>query len=105
MDEVRDVLERPKMRRYLPLSEVPVYLQRVFDASTIVEDPKSSASFQGLIPSDPDDDYIPGLALRSKAGVIVSGDPHLQELKAPASSTVRSRVQVFTPRQFLDELR
>ncbi len=103
MDEVQDVLARPKMRRYLPVEEVSVYLDRVWNASTIVEDPQSSASFRGMVPADPKEDYIPGLAIRSGAEIIVSGDKHLLDLETKTSSGIAT--PILTPREFLEQLK
>ena len=99
LGEVQDVLERPKMRRYLPVEEISDYLDRVWDASTIIEDPKSSMSFRGMVPSDPDDDYILGLAIMGRAEAIVSGDKHLLDLETMASSGTSTLI--LTPREFL----
>lgn len=38
LNEVQDVLERPKMRRYLPVEEVPDYLDRVWEAGIPTSD-------------------------------------------------------------------
>lgn len=102
IDEVQNVLERPKMRRYLPTGRISVYLTRVWNTSTILEDPQSSASFRGLVPADPDDDYILGLAIRSGAQVIVSGDKHLLDLEPNVSFGIAALVQ--NPREFLEQL-
>ena len=102
LDEVQDVLERPKMRRYLPLKEVSVYLDRVWDAGIPASDMKQR-SFRGLVPSDPDDDYIPGLAVMGRAGVIVSGDKHLLDLETKTDSGIVA--SILTPRKFLEQLK
>ena len=50
----------------------------------------------GLTP-DPGDDYLVALARAAKVHVLVSGDPHLSELK-------QARPPVLTPRAFLRRL-
>ena len=58
---------------------------------------------QGATP-DPDDDYLLGVVALSRADVLVSGDPHLLNLSA-ITEYRNVLAMVYTPRQFLDELR
>lgn len=102
LNEIQDVLERPKMRRYLPVEEVPEYLDRVWDAGTPASD-MTSSYFEGSVPEDPDDDYIFGLAVLDRAEVIVSGDKHLLDLATKMGSGIVT--QILTPREFLEQLR
>lgn len=83
------------MRRYLPLWDVPVYIERVEACSETEADPDDE-TFAGSTP-DPKDDYLLALAVACSADVIVSGDPHLHGLEAPP-------VRILTPRGFLEEL-
>jgi predicted nucleic acid-binding protein len=89
------------MRRYLPVEEVPHYLDRVWEAGTLASD-ILPGSFVGLVPSDPEDDYIPGLAIKGRAEAIVSGDKHLLDLRTKKSSGAST--PILTPREFLEQL-
>jgi predicted nucleic acid-binding protein len=50
------------------------------------------------VPDDPDDDKFIDAALSGNAGVIVSGDRHLLDLRAAEG------VEILSARQFLDRL-
>jgi predicted nucleic acid-binding protein len=89
------------MRRYLPVEEVPEYLDRIWGAGTPASD-MTQKSFRGLVPSDPGDDYIPGLAVMGRAEVIVSGDKHLLDLRTNKCSDILA--SILTPREFLEQL-
>ncbi len=52
----------------------------------------------GWVPDDPDDDKFIDAALSGNAGVIVSGDRHLLDLRAAEG------VEILNARQFLDRL-
>lgn len=102
LNEVQDVLERPKMRHYLPVEEIPDYLDRVWNAGTPASDMVSSY-FEGSVPEDPDDDYIFGVAVMGRAEIIVSGDKHLLDLETKTSSGIAT--PILTPREFLEQLK
>jgi putative PIN family toxin of toxin-antitoxin system len=76
LTELRDVLVRPKFRRYLSVEQAHAFVGLV---SLVAEHQADPPSEQQLTP-DPDDDYL--LALATSAGVdfMVSGDPHLTEI-------------------------
>ena len=59
LGEVRDVLLRPKMRRYLPERAVSTYLERLREVATVAEDPTAHFS---VATNDLDDDYLVALA-------------------------------------------
>ena len=103
LEEVRDVLGRPKMRRYLPEGAVMTYLDRLRFAAALVSDPEPDV-FIGATP-DPDDDYLVALATASGAGLIVSGDRHLLDLGAIRDGEGRVIARVLTPRELVEELR
>jgi predicted nucleic acid-binding protein len=103
LEETRDVLERPKMRRYVLESYIPEYIARVRAAARMV-----LGHFTDGVPShtsDPDDDYLVELALAADVDVVVSGDPHLLDL-----GEIRDReadvvvARVLTPSAFLKEV-
>ena len=100
--EARDVLERPKMRRYFPEGSVPEYIARVRKAAAMV-----LGHFTEDVPSytqDPDDDYLVELAFASEADVLVSGDPHLSGSFGSSRGGRRREVRTLTPSEFVAEL-
>lgn len=92
------------MRRYLPAEEIPHYLDRVWEAGIHVSD-MTSSYFEGWVPEDPDDDYIPGLAVMGNAEAIVSGDRHLLDLEIARDRENQEIASVITPREFLEQLK
>ncbi len=88
--ELEAVLRRPKFRGYVTAEEVADYLVLLRSFATVVPDP---ASEPGATP-DPGDDYLVALARSIGADCLVSGDPHLTDLR-------RLRPPVVTPRAFL----
>lgn len=102
LEEARDVLERPKMRRYVLESFVPEYIVRVRTAALMV-----LGHYTGDVPShtsDPDDDYLVELALATDVDVLVSGDPHLLNLGQIRNREGDVVVRVLTPSAFLEEV-
>jgi putative PIN family toxin of toxin-antitoxin system len=93
LGELRDVLARPRFRRWVGESTVAEYIEGLADAATIIEDPPA---LPGLSP-DPDDDYLITLARTAEADYLVSGDRHLTGLTGPTPP-------VLTPREFRDLL-
>lgn len=95
IEEIRNVLGRPKFRRYLPEEAIPPAIHRTRNAATLAEGgEKNPRSFV----EDPKDDYLVELALAARADVIVSGDRHLN---APPQELP---VRVIRPAAFLAEL-
>lgn len=91
--ELERVLLRPKFRPYVTAQEVRAYVTLLQRLSSIQPDPEVEV---GLTP-DPGDDYLIALARAAGAHFIVSGDPHLTELK-------QAKPPVLTPRAFLRQL-
>jgi uncharacterized protein len=91
--ELRDVLARPKFRRWVSTETAVDYLDGLTDAATVIDDPPVQP---GLSP-DPDDDYLVTLARAADAHYLVSGDRHLTGLTDPTPP-------ILTPRQFRDRL-
>jgi putative PIN family toxin of toxin-antitoxin system len=87
------VLRRPKFRPYVTAPEVRAYVALLQRVSSVERDPEIEA---GLTP-DPGDDYLIALARATGAHFIVSGDPHLTELR-------QAKPPVLTPRAFLRRL-
>lgn len=90
--ELKRVLLRAKFRPYVTAPEVRAYVALVQRLSSVERDPEIKV---GL--THPGDDYLVALARAAGAHFIVSGDPHLTELK-------QARPPVLTPRAFLRRL-
>jgi putative PIN family toxin of toxin-antitoxin system len=93
LDELRDVLARPRFRRWVSQATATEFIDGIAQDAVIVTDPPA---LPGLTP-DPDDDYLIALARATQADYVVSGDRHLLDLSDPVPP-------VLTPRQFLDLL-
>jgi putative PIN family toxin of toxin-antitoxin system len=93
LQELEDVLLRPKFERYITPVGIVDLLHALRQASVFVDDPQPRS-----VPAttDPDDEYLVALAEAANVDVLVSGDPHVLR----ASTAVR----VVTPREFLDAL-
>ncbi len=102
---MRDVLSRQKMRRYLPRSEVPVYLDRLRAVARIVEGAPTGAGST----SDRDDDYLVGLVGFLAMPQDVESrlwDRHLLGLLDRVVRDAEGGVlaRILSPREFLEEL-
>lgn len=93
LDELRDVLARPRFRRWVSLNVAAEFIDGIAQDAVIVADPPAQAG----LTSGPDDDYLVALARAAQADYLVSGDRHLLDLADPVPP-------VLTPRQFLDPL-
>jgi uncharacterized protein len=91
--ELERVLLRAKFRPYVTAPEARAYVALLQRLSSVQRDPEIEA---GLTP-DPGDDYLVALARAAGAHFIISGDPHLTELK-------QAKPPVLTPRAFLRRL-
>ncbi len=79
LDELGDVLHRPKFRRWLSITETDDYIAFLTEHATLVDDPDPE---HGHTP-DPDDDYLVTLARAARAGALVSGDSDLTDFHDP----------------------
>lgn len=93
LSELERVLLRPKFRPYLTVKEARDYAALLRRLSSGQADPEVVVG----VTSDPGDDYLVALTIGAGAHFLVSGDPHLTELKQP-------RVPVLTPRAFLKRI-
>lgn len=93
LDELADVLARPKFRRFISTATAVGFIDGLAADAIIVTDPPDPPS----VSPDPDDDYLIALARVARADYLVSGDRHLLDLTDP-------HPPVLTPRQFLDQL-
>jgi uncharacterized protein len=93
LGELRDVLTRPKFRRWVNAATAADYVNGLTDAAIVIDDPPA----QPELSPDPDDDYLITLAHVAEADYLVSGDRHLTGLVDPTPP-------ILTPRQFRDRL-
>lgn len=93
LGEVRDVLARPRLRRWVSPEVATEFIAGLEQAALIFDDPPLQSGLTG----DPDDDYLIVLARAAGAEYLISGDHHLLDLGKPDPP-------VLTPRQFLDAL-
>jgi len=91
--ELRDVLARPKFRRWASRASAAEYADGLEEAALLIQDPPAQP---GLSP-DPGDDYLITLACAGHADYLISGDHHLTGLTHP-------NPPILTPRQFRDLL-
>jgi putative PIN family toxin of toxin-antitoxin system len=91
--ELRMVLERPKLRRYVDDDERNAYLHLINRIAIHVEDPIDAQR----ISRDPDDDYLIALTRAANALALISGDKDLTTLP-------NSTLTILTPRAALERL-
>lgn len=94
LDELENVLLRPRFRRYLSEGEARIHVSRVRTLGSLVADPPAQT---GLRP-DPNDDYLVSLARATKADYLVSGDTDLLNLSnaCPPVITASAFVSILT---------
>lgn len=92
MDEVRDVLARPKFASRIAALNTSVgeLMEALLSIVEVLQEPK----VEQVIPQDPDDDKILACAVASRARWIISGDAHLLALKRYRG------IPILTPKQF-----
>lgn len=86
LDELRDVLHRPKFRRWISGAVAREFVDGLADDAVVLDGPPA---LPGVSP-DPDDDYLIALARAAGADYLVSGDRHLLELADPQPAGARS---------------
>jgi len=91
--ELRAVLARPKLRRWISAAVAREFVDGLADDALILDDPPA---LEGVSP-DPDDDYLIALARAAGADYLVSGDRHLLDLSDPDPP-------VLAAREFLERL-
>jgi putative PIN family toxin of toxin-antitoxin system len=94
LQELEDVLARPKFRDVLGQETTDRFLTRLLSISEWVQDPKRSPA---TLTRDPDDDYLLALARSAKVDVLVSGDRDLTDLP-------EAKPPIETPTQFSQRL-
>jgi putative PIN family toxin of toxin-antitoxin system len=94
LQELRDVLGRPRMRRFISAAEAEAFIDALTAAADVRADPYPVT---GLVPDDPDDDYLVALARETGVDYVLASDQHLLKLEAP-------RPPVITPAALVAEL-
>jgi putative PIN family toxin of toxin-antitoxin system len=94
LDELSDVLSRPKLRRYLSIEDAHRFVNAIRELAAVIDDPPEG---DDSITDDPDDDFLVLLAEAAGADVLVSGDPDLTTVQRPG-------LVVMTPREFLEAM-
>ncbi len=93
LEELEDVLARPKLRTWVTPAEAAAYLAVIREESILYADPPPSGA---ALCADPDDEFLIDLARSAGADAIVSGDRHLLDL--------RPMLPVLSPAEFLATL-
>jgi uncharacterized protein len=94
LNELANVLGRSRLRPLIDPADAREFVEGLRLAADVRGDP---APVSGLVPGDPDDDYVVALAREAGASYIVASDKHLLSLKSP-------RPPVITPRDLVAEV-
>jgi len=92
MEELREVLGRPKFR--LRIRTLQTSVSEVMESLLSIVEVVQDSPIEPVIKRDPDDDKILACAIAAQADWIVSGDDHLLCLKRYKG------IPIVTPRQF-----
>lgn len=96
LEEFSEVILRPRISRK--------YLQAAENAEALLDFLRAFAMLTPGIPeptaisADRDDDYVLACALEEKVDCIVSGDPHLLDLK------IYKNIPILTPKEFVERM-
>jgi putative PIN family toxin of toxin-antitoxin system len=93
LEELSDVLARPKLRPHVSPQEAAAFVELVRAEATVLDDPAPSVF---ALTADPDDEFLVDLARAASADVLVSGDRHVLAL--------RGALPVMSPAEFLASL-
>ena len=94
LDELSDVLDRPKFRRYLSIEDARRFVNAIRELAVVIDDRPEE---DDPITDDPDDHFLVLLAEAAGADVLVSGDLDLTTVQRPG-------LVVMTPRTFLEAM-
>jgi putative PIN family toxin of toxin-antitoxin system len=92
MEELREVLGRPKFR--LRIRTLQTSVSELMESLLSIVEVVQDLPIEPVIKRDPDDDKILACAIAAQADWIVSGDDHLLSLKRYKG------IPIATPRQF-----
>jgi len=93
LEEVRDVLLKPRIQRKMSLTEdkILAFLSTIQRVAIVVENPP----LLPIIEDDPDDDVILACSLEAKVDYLVSGDIHLKRIGSYKGISVVSPSEFF----------
>ena len=93
LEEVRDVLLKPKIQKKMSLTEdkILAFLSTIQRVAIVVENPP----LLPIIEDDPDDDVILACSLEAKVDYLVSGDIHLKRIGSYKGISVVSPSEFF----------
>jgi putative PIN family toxin of toxin-antitoxin system len=93
IDEVQDVLARPRLQKHVDASKAAKAVSELRRLGEWHSDPVDPPE----VSRDPKDDYLVALALAGRADALVSGDQDLHALDEPG-------VEILMPRELLNRL-
>jgi putative PIN family toxin of toxin-antitoxin system len=94
--EVRKVLARPRLRKYLSADEATRFVADLAAQTALTIDPPGP---HPTVCRDPDDDYLVALARGSEAEALISGDGDLLAIDSGELA-----LAILSPRQFVERL-
>lgn len=94
LDELNEVLHRDRLRRFISRGDASAFVEYLSRVGDVRADP---GPVTGLVPEDPDDDFLFALAREAGAEYVLSSDQHLIRISSP-------RPPVITPAQLVAEL-
>ncbi len=83
--ELADVLNRPRIRKYIPAEQAEEFLDLLCEAALLVEPEQGPPLCR-----DPKDDYLLYTAIAARADYLVSGDNDLLSLHSMGCTTIVS---------------
>jgi uncharacterized protein len=92
--ELERAFSYPKLARAIDPDEARTFVEELRNSAVLLDDPRE---FETGVTRDPKDDYLVALARAVSADVLVSGDPHLTEVRG-------LQPPVVTPRELLEIL-
>lgn len=98
--EYEEVIQRPRIAEKYPMVEQrKESLLRFLRTEPLLVPGKPK---ERIVPDDPDDDFVVACALEGNADYIISGDPHLTELKSYRGIEILPPAE-FVTRELLSE--
>ncbi len=94
LEELSDVLSRPKFRRYLSIEDAHGFVNAIRELAAFIDYPPEGGD---PITGDPDDDFLVLLAEAGGADVLISGSPDPTTGQRPGLVMMR-------PRAFLEAM-
>ena len=95
LEELREVLDRDRLRRFISREDAAAFVEYISRVGDVRADP---VRVQGLVPDDPDDEFLFALAREAGVDYVLSSDQHLTALRSP-------RPPVITPARLVAELK